>query len=107
MTARKQRLTVTVDPALAEAAIRAVADGDADSVSGWVSAALSEKADRDRKLAHLRAAVADYEADFGEITAEEMVAQERADREDAVVVRGRSAGATSRRPRGGAKSDSA
>jgi len=93
MTARKQRLTVTLDPELVQAASRAVADGQADSLSGWVSAALSEKVDRDRKLAHLRDAVADYEAEFGEITAEEMVAQGRADREDAVVVRGRGTGA--------------
>ena len=88
MTSRKQRLTVTVDPELAEAGSRAVAEGQADSVSGWVSAALSEKIGRDRKLAQLRAAITDYEAEFGEITAEEMAAQGRADREDAVVVRG-------------------
>ena len=93
MTRRKQRLTVTVDPDLVEAASRAVADGEADSLSGWVGAALSEKVDRDRKLAHLRAAIADYEAEFGEITAEEMLAQDRVDREDAVVVRGRGPGA--------------
>jgi len=93
MTERKQRLTVTVDPELVEAASRAVAGGQAASVSGWVSAALSEKLDRDRKLAHLRAAIADYEAEFGEITAEEMAAQGRVDREDAVVVRGRGTGA--------------
>jgi len=92
MTERKQRLTVTVDPALVEAASRAVAEGEAESVSGWVSTALSEKVDRDRRLAHLRTAVADYEAEFGEITAEEMVAQGRADREDSVVVRGRGPG---------------
>jgi len=89
MTVRKQRLTVTVDPELVEAASRAVAEGQADSVSGWVTTALSEKVDRDRRLAHLRAAIADYEAEFGEITAEEILTQDRADREDAVVMRGR------------------
>jgi len=91
MPGRKQRLTITVDPELVEAAGRAVADGEADSVSGWVSTALSEKVDRDRKLAHMRTAIADYEAEFGEISAEEMAAQGRADREDAVVVRGQRA----------------
>ncbi len=89
MTERKQRLTVTVDPELVEAASRAVANGQAASLSGWVSAALSEKVDRERKLGHLRAAIADYEAEFGEITAEEMAAQGRADREGALVVRSR------------------
>ena len=84
---------MTVDPDLVEAASRAVADGRADSLSGWVSAALAEKMERDRKLGNLLAAIADYEAEFGEITAEEMVAQARADREDAVVVRSRGTGA--------------
>ena len=88
MTRRKERLTVTVDPELVEAGNRAVADGEAQSLSGWVSAALLEKIDRDRKLASLQTAISEYEAEFGEITAEEMVAQRRADREDAVVVRG-------------------
>jgi len=89
MTARKQRLTVTVDPELIEAGQRAVESGQADSVSGWVSAALEDKVRRDRKLALLAAAVASYEREFGEITAEEIAAQQRADRQDATVVRGR------------------
>jgi len=96
MTSRKQRLTVTVDPELVEAGSSAVAEGGADSLSGWVNEALSEKVDRDRKLALLGAAIAGYEADFGEITDEEMVAQGRADRESAVVVRSSRPGAGGR-----------
>lgn len=88
MRTRKQRLTITVDPELIEAGQRAVESGRADSVSGWVSAALEDKVRRDRKLAHLATAVADYEKEFGEITTEEILSQQRADREDAVVVRG-------------------
>jgi hypothetical protein len=80
---------VTVDPDLVEAGNRAVASGAADSLSAWVSAALAEKARRDQQLAQLRQAIADYEAEFGEITAEEMASQQRADREDAIVIRGR------------------
>lgn len=96
MTSKKQRLTVTVDPELIEAGQRAVEAGKADSVSGWVSAALEEKIRRDRKLALLAAAIADYEAEFGEITAEEIATRQRSDREDAVVVRSgrRSSGKT-------------
>jgi hypothetical protein len=101
MTSRKQRLTVTVDPELVEAGNRAVASGAAASLSAWVSTALAERARRDVQLARLREAIADYEAQFGEITADELAAQRRADREDAVVVRGR------RRPRRGAKAKSA
>jgi len=85
----KQRLTVTVDPELVAAGNRAVAEGTADSLSAWVNAALVERARRDEKLADLRAAIADYEQEFGEITTDEMVDQGRADREDAVVIRGR------------------
>lgn len=90
MTPRKQRLTITVDPELVEAGNRAVLAGDADSLSGWVSSALEEKVRRDHQLEHLRAAIVDYEREFGAISAEEIVAQQRADRSDAVVVRGRS-----------------
>ncbi len=85
----KHRLTVTVDPQLIEAGQRAVESGQSDSVSGWVSAALEEKIRRDRKLVLLAAAVADYEKDFGPISAEEIAAQRRADRGAATVVRSR------------------
>lgn len=88
MTQRKQRITVTIDPDLIEAGNRAVAAGQADSLSGWVNEALAERAVRDRKLRSLSAAVADYEAEFGAITAGEIAAQRRADREAATVVRG-------------------
>ena len=98
MTMRKQRLTVTVDPELVEAGARAVALGEADSLSGWVSAAMADKAHRDRKLEQLRDAIASYEAAFGEISNEELQAQRRADRDDAVVVRG-GRPPTGRRPR--------
>jgi glycerol dehydrogenase-like iron-containing ADH family enzyme len=96
MTPRKQRLTVTVDPELVDAGNRAVASGAADSLSAWVGMALADKARRDQQLERLRDAIGDYEAQFGEITAEEIAAQRRADREDAVVVRGRKAGASKR-----------
>ena len=88
MSHNKRRLTVTVDPELVEAGQRAVEAGQADSVSAWVSSALEDKIRRDRKLALLGAALADYEHEFGEITAAEIVAQQRVDRAQAVVVRG-------------------
>jgi len=82
-------MTVTVDPELVEAANRAVSDGEAESLSGWVSAALVDKVAKDRKLADLHKAVEAYEVEFGEITPEELAAQARTDRADAVIVRGR------------------
>ena len=66
-----------------------MASGAASSLSAWVGAALAEQARRDGKLEELRAAIADYEAEFGEITIEEIAAQRRTDRENAAVVRGR------------------
>ena len=82
-------MTVTVDPELLEAANRAVSDGEAESVSGWVSAALVDKVAKDQKLADLQKAVEAYEAEFGEIAPEELAAQGRTDRAGAVIVRGR------------------
>ena len=81
-------MTVTVDPELVEAASRAVAEGGAESVSGWVNAALVDKVEKDRRLSDLAKAVEAYEAEFGEITPEEVAAQARADRKGAVIVRG-------------------
>ena len=78
-----------MDPELVEAGNRAVASGAADSLSAWVNTALAEQARRDEQLARLHDAIADYEAEFGEITAEEIASQRRADRGDAKVVRGR------------------
>lgn len=90
MTARKQRLTVTIDPELVEAGNEAVAAGLADSLSAWVNAALADRAARDGRLRALSAAISDYEAEFGEITDEEIAGRRRADREAATVVRGAS-----------------
>ena len=81
-------MTVTVDPELVDAGNRAVASGSAESLSSWVNEALSDRALKDRRLAALAVAVADYEAEFGEITDEELAFQRRLDRERAMVVRG-------------------
>jgi hypothetical protein len=97
MTKRKARLTVTVDQSLVRAGNAAVAAGQADSLSGWVNLALAERALKERRLLGMREAVRAYEAQFGEITAEEMLAQERADRRSAVIVRGAPRAARPRR----------
>jgi hypothetical protein len=88
MTLRKERLTVTVDPELVDAGNQAVAAGRADSLSGWVNAALADRVARDHRLEALAGAIANYEAEFGEITHEEIARLRRNDRENAVVVRG-------------------
>jgi hypothetical protein len=88
MTQRKERLTVTVDRALVEAGSEAVAAGRAESLSGWVNLALAERAAKEQKLRALAEAVAMYEAEFGAISQAELIAQERADRRSALVIRG-------------------
>ena len=88
MSERKARVTVTLDHVLVEAANAAVAEGRADSVSAWVNLALAEHVAKERRLAVLSNLVADYEAHYGVITAEELALREREDRRRAVVVRG-------------------
>jgi len=88
MRARKERMTVTVDRAVVEAASEAVAAGRASSISTWVNTALTERATKDRYLRAMADAVAAYEAEFGEITAAELIAQQREDRRAAIVIRG-------------------
>lgn len=82
------RVTVTLDRALVEAANEAVAAGRADSVSAWVTLALAELVAKERRLLALSSLIADYEAEHGVITAEELVFREREDRRKATVVRG-------------------
>jgi len=88
MSQRKERITVTLDRALVDAANAAVAAGRADSLSAWVNLALAEHVAKERRLAALARLVADYEVDYGVITPEELALRERDDRRKAVVVRG-------------------
>jgi hypothetical protein len=85
----KERLTVTVDSELIEAATQAVTEGRVASLSGWVNLALTERAAKERRLRTLAEAVAAYEHEFGEITPAELTAQQRADRQNAIAVRAR------------------
>lgn len=99
MRARKERVTVTVDRHLLAVGSAAVAQGNAESLSGWINQAMADRAAKERRLKALADAVALYEADFGAISAEEMEIQARRDRENAIVVRGRRAGRRSSRKR--------
>jgi Arc/MetJ-type ribon-helix-helix transcriptional regulator len=84
----KERLSASVDADLVAVAHDAVARGRAESVSSWVNDALRLKADRDRRLAALDQFIAGFEAEYGEITEQEMAEAARRAREGAVVVRG-------------------
>jgi Arc/MetJ-type ribon-helix-helix transcriptional regulator len=89
MSARKSRLTVTVDTPLVRVGQEAVKAGRAVSLSAWVNAALVEHAARERRRKSMKDTLAWYEKKFGAFTEEELAAIKRADREDAVVIRGR------------------
>ena len=69
----------------AEAAVRA---RRAASVSAWFNEALSKQSDEERRFAAMADAVAAYEAEHGKFTEEELEAQRREDRRNAIVIRG-------------------
>ena len=87
MTRAKDRLTVTIDRSLLDAANAAVAEGGADSLSAWVNRAVAERLLKEQRLAALADAVARYETRFGIISDAELMKQRRADRESSTVVR--------------------
>ena len=75
----KRRITVTLDDAQVERIREAVSEGRVDSVSAFVARAIEDRIVEDAKLAELAEFIAEYEAEHGEITAEEMAEQERRD----------------------------
>ncbi|MDR3106622.1 MAG: hypothetical protein LBU05_00240 [Bifidobacteriaceae bacterium] len=82
----KRRITITADAEAIDAGLQAVANGEHTSLSEWANRALGEQAIRDSRHRELAAALAVYEAEHGIISAAEMVAQDRADGEAAIVV---------------------
>lgn len=84
----KQRLSASVDADLLHIAQEAVASGRAESLSAWVNQALRLKAEHDKKMEDLEHFIAEYEAEHGEITAEEIAAASRRAKGRATVVRG-------------------
>jgi hypothetical protein len=88
MAREKERMSISIDPALADIGRRAVAEGRARSVSSWVSDALQLQVDHDARLQAIDQFIADYEAEHGEITEDEIAEVRRRDRASAIVVRG-------------------
>jgi hypothetical protein len=103
MKTRKERVTVTVDPALVEAGAEAIAAGHAESLSAWVNLALAERVAKERRLRALGDAIAAYEAEFGRIADDELTAQERIDRRSARVIRGAAPSPSKKRRRARAR----
>ena len=83
----KSRITISVDRRYVQAAKEAVRLGEADSVSAWVEKAMAERAENDTHLRGLRQLLADYEAQHGAFTPEELAESERQAMQDAERVR--------------------
>lgn len=92
MKSAKLRLSASVDADLLGEAESAAKRGDVANVSAWVNDAMRLKVEHDRGLAEFAAVIADFEAEHGEITGEEMEQAARAARSRAVSVRGARAG---------------
>ena len=93
----KQRLSASVDAELIAAAESAAKRGEVATVSAWVNDAMRLKLEHDRRLQALAAYVADYEAEHGEITSEDIAWAGREARRRSVSVRGTRAGESRRR----------
>jgi len=85
----KERLSATVDADLLAAGAAAVAAGRAESLSAWVNDALRRQAEHEQGLAALDEAISAYEAEYGEITAEDIERANEHVRRHAIHVRGR------------------
>ena len=98
----RARLSASVDAGLLAAGRAAVAQGEADSLSAWVDAALQRQVDHDQRMRALDRFLDDYEAEHGEITEAEIHEATRRTRGRAVVARGPAAPAKRGRKRGAA-----
>jgi hypothetical protein len=83
----KQRLSASVDSDLLAAAEAATRSGRATTLSAWVNDALRLKVELDQRLRAMETFIAAYEAEHGEITAEEMENATRRASSRAVPVR--------------------
>lgn len=97
MSAKKERITITVDQAMIEAANEVVASGRADSLSALVNRALGDHLERERRRAGLLDVIAEWEAKHGAISDADLTARIKADRRNAILVRGRKS--PTRKPR--------
>lgn len=85
----KARLSASVDAELLDAGQRAVDAGEAESVSAWVNDALARQVAHDRRMRAMDELIAEYEAEHGVITDEEITATTKRLRAKATPVRGR------------------
>lgn len=85
----KQRLSATVDAELLAAAEQAAAHQGSKNLSAWINEAIRTKLEHDRRLQALSKLIAEFEAEHGVITVEQIAATRREMAGRAIVVRGR------------------
>lgn len=83
----KERVTITVEVDLLNHAKAAVHSGVCRSVSEWIGQAMAEQLAKDDRLAALDELIAEFEAEHGPITDEEIAEQRQRDREAAAFWR--------------------
>lgn len=83
----RERLSATVEADLLAAGHAAVAEGRAESLSAWVNEALRRQAEHDRRMKALDSFLQAYEAEYGEITDDEIQAATRDAHARAYIVR--------------------
>ena len=82
-----QKVTITVDETLLDAVSIAVSEGRARSISEWIAEAMAQRRDRDERMAVLSRLGAEYEAEHGVITDDEIAQQAQHDRDAAGSLR--------------------
>ncbi|WP_419846566.1 hypothetical protein [Candidatus Poriferisocius sp.] len=77
----KERVTITVEVDLLNHAKSAVETGVCRSVSEWICEAMAEQMAKDARLVAMDELIADFEAEYGPITDEEIAEQVQLDRD--------------------------
>src|SRR5437773_5178781 len=95
---KKTRLTVSLDADVVSDVESIVARGQAGSLSAWINDAVRLRLEDERKTKALANAIAEYEAEHGEITDEELRRAVRSARARAIHVRRSRASLTARPP---------
>ena len=83
----KQRVTISVEVALLRRAQAAVQAGVCRSLSEWTGQAMTEQLAKDARLAAMDELIAEFEAEHGPITDEEIAEQRQRDRDASAALR--------------------
>ena len=83
----KERVTITVEIDLLNHAKSAVQSGTCRSVSEWIGEAMAEQLAKDARLAAMDELIAEFDAEYGPLTDEEIAEQRQRDLEASAALR--------------------